>query len=47
MVSGQPSKLEIDGCWVCGYGRDAAERQTSFIPLKHLRVARTIRPGVV
>ena len=45
MVSGQPSTLEIDGCWVCGYGSDKADRQTSFIPLKHLRVARSNRPG--
>ena len=45
MVSGQPCTLEIDGCWVCGYERDDLERQTSFIPLKHLRVARTSLPG--
>ena len=44
MVSGQPGTLEIDGCWVCGYGRDPTERQISFTPLKHLRVSRTSPP---
>ncbi|MBP1658273.1 MAG: hypothetical protein H6Q31_2874 [Bacteroidetes bacterium] len=40
MVHGETSTLEIDGCWVCGYGRELREQLTSFIPLRHLRIER-------
>jgi Zn ribbon nucleic-acid-binding protein len=38
LVSGETSTVEIDGCWVCGYGCDNTERQVEFVPLKKLRV---------
>jgi Zn ribbon nucleic-acid-binding protein len=38
MVYGEASTLEIDGCWVCGFGREKNAGQTQFLPLKHLRV---------
>jgi hypothetical protein len=49
MVYGEASTLEIDGCWVCGFGREQAGFPEQFMPLKHLRVERrppsAISPG--
>jgi Zn ribbon nucleic-acid-binding protein len=44
MVHGQTSTLEIDGCWICGYGHEVSDRVASFVPLRHLRVERS-RPS--
>lgn len=38
LVSGEMATVEIDGCWVCGYGRESAESQVEFVPLKKLRI---------
>ena len=40
MVHGETSTLEIDGCWVCGYGHELTGRFTGFIPFRHLRIER-------
>ncbi len=40
MVSGEASTLEIEGCWVCGFGRERTDISEPFMPLKHLRVER-------
>jgi uncharacterized metal-binding protein (TIGR02443 family) len=45
MVHGETSTLEIDGCWVCGYGQEMKDRFTSFVPLRHLRVERRRPPS--
>jgi hypothetical protein len=44
LVHGETSTLEIDGCWVCGYGREIQGQVAGFMPLQHLRVERR-RPG--
>jgi Zn ribbon nucleic-acid-binding protein len=34
LVSGNTAEVEIDGCWVCGYGRKGDEEsETVFVPL--------------
>jgi hypothetical protein len=43
IVHGETSTLEIDGCWVCGFGRNFQEHVDNFIPLKNLRVQ---KPGM-
>ena len=45
IVYGETSTLEIDGCWVCGYGRENANGQSQFIPLQHLRVEKRMPPA--
>jgi Zn ribbon nucleic-acid-binding protein len=45
LVSGEIASVEIDGCWVCGYGRDSEENQVEFVPLKKLRVVKEVRPA--
>lgn len=44
LVHGETSTLEIDGCWVCGYGRELSGGMTGFMPLQHLRVERKRPP---
>ena len=38
LVSGETTSVEIDGCWICGYGREERASETQFVPLKRLRV---------
>jgi len=47
VVHGETSTLEIDGCWVCGYGRELAGQSTQFVPLRHLRVERPSPPAAM
>jgi hypothetical protein len=42
MVSGEASTLEIDGCWVCGFGREQGSSPTQFLPIKHLRIEKRL-----
>jgi hypothetical protein len=42
MVSGETSTLEIDGCWVCGFGRQESHGSAQFLPIKHLRIEKRI-----
>lgn len=44
MVSGETSTVEIEGCWVCGYGREGEEKEITFVPLKKLRVTQERTP---
>ena len=45
LVTGEIASVEIDGCWVCGYGRDGHENQVEFVPLKKLRVVEQRNPA--
>ena len=38
VVYGESCTLEVDGCWVCGYGREHKTAVTQFFPIKHLRI---------
>jgi hypothetical protein len=38
LVSGETTTVEIDGCWICGYGREEGLGEMPFVPLKKLRV---------
>jgi hypothetical protein len=38
LVSGETTSVEIDGCWICGYGREEGFGEMRFVPLKKLRV---------
>ncbi len=38
LVSGETARIEIDGCWVCGYGREEAGDSYEFVPLRRLKV---------
>jgi Zn ribbon nucleic-acid-binding protein len=38
IVYGEASTLEIDGCWVCGYGRERNVVAPHFVPIKDLRI---------
>jgi Zn ribbon nucleic-acid-binding protein len=40
LVHGETSTLEIDGCWVCGYGQELQGQTSGFLPLQHLRIER-------
>jgi len=37
-VHGETASLEIDGCWICGFGQSQAEKKLEFIPLNRIRV---------
>jgi Zn ribbon nucleic-acid-binding protein len=38
LVSGETANIEIDGCWVCGYGREEETDSVEFVPLHRLKV---------
>ena len=38
LVSGETASIEIDGCWVCGYGREEGGNVYEFVPLHRLKV---------
>jgi hypothetical protein len=38
LVHGETSTVEIDGCWVCGCGRNAELDDLEFVPLKQLKM---------
>jgi len=38
MVHGETATLEIEGCWVCGFGYADSERKFEFVPLNRIRV---------
>jgi Zn ribbon nucleic-acid-binding protein len=38
LVTGETSSVDIDGCWICGYGREQRDSEMQFVPLKKLRV---------
>ncbi len=38
LVSGETARIEIHGCWVCGYGRPDAGDVYEFVPLRRLKV---------
>ncbi len=40
LVSGGTSKIEIEGCWVCGFGRDMEAGEAEFVPLHRLNLQR-------
>jgi hypothetical protein len=44
LVSGETSTVEIDGCWVCGYGHEKDDHELFFVPLKKLRVTEERKP---
>jgi hypothetical protein len=37
-VSGETARIEIDGCWMCGYGRLKETEVYEFVPLQGLKV---------
>ncbi len=38
LVSAETTSVEIEGCWVCGFGRSDDGIELEFIPLRKLRV---------
>jgi hypothetical protein len=46
LVHGETSTLELDGCWICGFGSTPVERKLEFIPLRRLRVDESLRRPV-
>jgi hypothetical protein len=46
MVHGETATLEIEGCWVCGFGYTDVERKVEFVPLNRIRVQKQGRNPV-
>lgn len=40
LVSGRTSDIEIEGCWVCGFGTKMSSEELEFIPLHQLNLKR-------
>ncbi len=38
LVSGETARIEIDGCWVCGFGRHEEAGSYEFVPIHRLKV---------
>jgi hypothetical protein len=38
LVTGETAMIEIEGCWVCGYGRGDHRPPAEFVPLARLKV---------
>lgn len=38
LVSGETASIEIEGCWMCGYGRETGTEVVEFVPLSRLKV---------
>ncbi len=38
LVSGETARIEIDGCWVCGYGRLEDVNALEFVPVRGLKI---------
>jgi Zn ribbon nucleic-acid-binding protein len=44
LVSAETTSVEIEGCWVCGFGKSDDGIEMEFIPLRKLRVTDSRKP---
>ncbi len=40
LVSGRTSRIDIEGCWVCGFARNLEPDEAEYFPLHRLNLQR-------